>query len=96
MSDTTNAQGNGSAQSPAATEGGKPQGLEQLKKAARELAEKKKQLNDTSTTRAVSVEGFVEDALAPQLKTWLNKHLPRVVEEIVRKEVRRITNECGL
>lgn len=96
MSDATNAQANGGAKPAAATEGGKPQGLEQLKKAARELAEKKKELNDTSTTRAVSVEGFVEDALAPQLKTWLDEHLPRVVEEIVRKEVRRITNECGL
>jgi cell pole-organizing protein PopZ len=96
MSDATHAQSNGSATPGAAAEGEKSQGLEQLKKAARELAEKKRQLNDTSTTRAVSVEGFVEEALAPQLKTWLDEHLPRVVEEIVRKEVRRITNECGL
>ena len=74
----------------------KSQGLEQLKQAARELAEKKKLLDASKTKRAVSLEGFIEEAVSPQLKSWLDEHLPTVVEDIVRKEVRRIAKECGL
>jgi len=96
MSEATESEPNGEAKAPYRVMDDRAQGLEQLKQAARELAEKKKLLNATNTKRAVSLEGFVEDALSPQLKAWLDDHLATLVEEIVRKEVRRIASECGL
>lgn len=39
----------------------------------------------------VTVEQLASDLLRPMLKTWLDAHLPEIVERVVAKEVARIT-----
>lgn len=38
-----------------------------------------------------SVEEFVADLLRPELKAWLDAHLPEMVQAAVDAEVRRLT-----
>ena len=49
------------------------------------------QLNTIKQTPSISQQ--VEADLKPFLQDWLNKHLPDIVERIVREEVQRIINK---
>ncbi len=40
---------------------------------------------------AGALEAVVRDMLRPMLKDWLDQHLPGIVEELVSREVARIT-----
>jgi cell pole-organizing protein PopZ len=39
-----------------------------------------------------TLEGMVRDMLRPMLRDWLDANLPRMVEEMVQREITRITN----
>ncbi len=43
-----------------------------------------------------ALEGIVRDALRPLLQAWLDKHLPGIVERLVREEIARVVREAGL
>jgi uncharacterized protein len=38
----------------------------------------------------------VREMLRPILETWLDRHLPGIVERLVREEIARVTGEAGL
>ena len=37
---------------------------------------------------------MVRDALRPQLREWMDRNLPQIVERIVREEVQRMTRRA--
>ncbi|HEX9955440.1 MAG TPA: DUF2497 domain-containing protein [Allosphingosinicella sp.] len=39
------------------------------------------------------LEGVVREMLKPMLKDWLDRHLPEIVEELVTREIARITGK---
>lgn len=43
-----------------------------------------------------TLEDIVRDMLRPLLETWLNEHLPGIVERLVREEIARVVGEAGL
>ncbi|WOE75587.1 DUF2497 domain-containing protein [Alterisphingorhabdus coralli] len=42
-----------------------------------------------------SIEGMVRELLRPMLQQWLDDNLPTMVEELVAKEIARITGKRG-
>jgi cell pole-organizing protein PopZ len=49
-----------------------------------------RQKNETPTD-AGALEAVVRDMLRPVLKEWLDQHLPEIVEDLVTREIARIT-----
>lgn len=43
-----------------------------------------------------TLEDIVRDLLRPLLQTWLDEHLPTLVERLVREEIARVVGEAGL
>jgi uncharacterized protein len=43
-----------------------------------------------------TLEDIVRDMLRPLLQTWLDEHLPGVVERLVREEIARVVGDAGL
>jgi uncharacterized protein len=43
-----------------------------------------------------TLEEIVRELLRPLLQTWLDKHLPGIVERLVREEIGRVVGEAGL
>lgn len=43
-----------------------------------------------------TLEEIVRETLRPLLQSWLNEHLPGIVERLVREEIRRVVGEAGL
>jgi len=43
-----------------------------------------------------TLEDVVRDLLRPLLQTWLDEHLPGIVERLVREEISRVAGEAGL
>ena len=43
-----------------------------------------------------TLEQMVRDLLRPLLQTWLDEHLPGIVERLVREEITRVVGEAGL
>ena len=43
-----------------------------------------------------TLEDVVRDLLRPMLQTWLDEHLPAIVERLVRAEIARVVDEAGL
>jgi uncharacterized protein len=43
-----------------------------------------------------TLEDIVRDLLRPFLETWLNEHLPGIVERLVQEEIARVVGEAGL
>lgn len=41
-----------------------------------------------------TVEQFVEDIIRPTLKTWLDEHMPAIVERLVQKEIQKIARRA--
>ena len=53
-------------------------------------------LRERSETPAVDggpLEAVVREMLKPMLKDWLDRHLPEIVEELVTREIVRITGK---
>ena len=42
-----------------------------------------------------SLEGLVRDLLRPMLAEWLDRHLPEIVERLVKAEIARIAGKKG-
>ncbi|MGZ8999223.1 MAG: DUF2497 domain-containing protein [Allosphingosinicella sp.] len=42
-----------------------------------------------------SLEAVVREMLKPMLKNWLDEHLPEIVEDLVTREIARITGRAG-
>jgi len=49
--------------------------------------------NGPAFRSGVTVEDLMIEALRPMLKSWLDANLPRVVERIVEREVKKLTQE---
>jgi uncharacterized protein len=49
-------------------------------------------IGDASRT----LEDIVRDALLPLLRSWLDEHLPALVERLVREEIVRVAGKAGL
>jgi uncharacterized protein len=43
----------------------------------------------------LTLEDIVRDALRPLLQTWLDDHLPAIVERLVREEIARVAGAAG-
>jgi uncharacterized protein len=43
-----------------------------------------------------TLEDIVRDALRPFLRSWLDAHLPALVERLVREEIARVAGKAGL
>lgn len=43
-----------------------------------------------------TLEDIVRDLLRPLLQTWLDEHLPSIVERLVREEIARVVGDAGL
>jgi uncharacterized protein len=43
-----------------------------------------------------TLEEIVRDMLRPMLQSWLDEHLPSIVERLVREEIARVVGEAGL
>jgi uncharacterized protein len=43
-----------------------------------------------------TLEEIVRDLLRPFLQAWLDRHLPGIVERLVREEIARVAGEAGL
>ena len=41
-----------------------------------------------------TLEEVVRDALMPELKSWLDRHLPGLVERIVREEIKKMVRRA--
>ena len=39
---------------------------------------------------------MVRNMLRPMLQTWLDEHLPGIVEKLVREEIARVAGDAGL
>ncbi len=44
--------------------------------------------------RAVTLEEITKDVLKPMLQSWLDEHLPGLVERLVREEIQRIARDA--
>jgi cell pole-organizing protein PopZ len=42
-----------------------------------------------------TLEGLVREMLRPMLREWLDAHLPELVEQMVAREIARITSQAG-
>ena len=42
-----------------------------------------------------TLEGIVREMLRPMLQSWLDEHLPGIVERLVREEIARVVGESG-
>jgi uncharacterized protein len=43
-----------------------------------------------------TLEDIVRDALRPLLRSWLDDHLPAIIERLVREEIARVAGKAGL
>ncbi len=41
---------------------------------------------------SITIEDIVRDEIRPLLKSWLDSHLPSLVERVVRTEIERVIN----
>jgi cell pole-organizing protein PopZ len=45
--------------------------------------------------RGVTLDQLIQDMIRPMIKQWIDTHLPSLVEEMVAKEIKRITKHLG-
>jgi len=45
-----------------------------------------------SKSSALTIEDIVREEIRPLLKSWLDTHLPSLVERVVRSEIERVIN----
>ncbi len=58
--------------------------------AASQTRQAMQKLSDVKTTGLTLSQDQVESELRPLLKDWLDAYLPRIVEDVVTREVRRV------
>ena len=56
------------------------------------LAEMRRQGEIPAAAGEGPLEAVVREMLKPMLKDWLDQHLPEIVEELVTREIARITS----
>lgn len=65
--------------------------LQTLKEKAEEPPKPRPQVESPSFRSGSTVEDLVLEALRPMLKEWLDANLPAMVEDLVAREIRRIS-----
>ena len=56
-----------------------------------ELKKSLETLSTISSTKPTFLEATIAEAVRPLIKEWLAENLPDMVEDIVRKEIKRLT-----
>ena len=56
-----------------------------------ELKKSLETLSSISSTKPTFLEATIADTVRPLIKDWLAENLPDMVEDIVRKEIKRLT-----
>jgi uncharacterized protein len=56
------------------------------------INELKDVVNEKSSMGNIGIEDFMTNLVQPLLKDWIDSHLPSIVEKIVTKEIKKITN----
>ncbi len=51
----------------------------------------KKSFSSLADQRNVTLDQLIQDMIRPMIKQWIDTHLPSLVEEMVAKEIKRIT-----
>ena len=55
----------------------------------------KKGFSNLADQRNVTLDQLIQDMIRPMIKQWIDTHLPSMVEEMVAKEIKRITKHLG-
>ena len=55
----------------------------------------KKGFSNLADQRNVTLDQLIQDMIRPMIKQWIDTHLPSLVEEMVAKEIKRITKHLG-
>lgn len=66
--------------------------LMRLAQASKSIPKKTPSLADQ---RNVTLDQLIQDLIRPMIKQWIDTHLPSLVEEMVAKEIKRITKHLG-
>lgn len=66
--------------------------LTRLAQASKSVPKKPSSLADQ---RNVTLDQLIQDLIRPMIKQWIDTHLPSLVEEMVAKEIKRITKHLG-
>lgn len=66
--------------------------LSRLAQASKFVPKKPPSLADQ---RNVTLDQLIQDLIRPMIKQWIDTHLPSLVEEMVAKEIKRITKHLG-
>ena len=66
--------------------------LMRLAQASKTIPKKAPSLADQ---RNVTLDQLIQDLIRPMIKQWIDTHLPSLVEEMVAKEIKRITKHLG-
>jgi len=54
-----------------------------------------KKVPSLADQRNVTLDQLIQDLIRPMIKQWIDTHLPSLVEEMVAKEIKRITKHLG-
>ena len=55
----------------------------------------KKGFSSLADQRNVTLDQLIQDMIRPMIKQWIDTHLSSLVEEMVAKEIKRITKHLG-
>lgn len=55
----------------------------------------KKSFSSLADQRNVTLDQLIQDMIRPMIRQWIDTHLPSLVEEMVAKEIKRITKHLG-
>ena len=55
----------------------------------------KKSFSSLADQRNVTLDQLIQDMIRPMIKQWIDTHLPSLVEEMVAKEIKRITKHLS-
>jgi cell pole-organizing protein PopZ len=47
----------------------------------------------TPEAAAMTLDELMRSLLAPQIKAWLDAHMPEIVEKLAREEIKRLTGK---
>ena len=64
--------------------------LSRLAQASKTAAHKK--ASTLADQRDLTLDQLIQDMIRPMIKLWIDTHLPSLVEEMVAKEIKRITS----
>jgi cell pole-organizing protein PopZ len=66
---------------------------EETSEAFKDFADQAEKLNTESSKykNEKYIESFMVEMLKPEIRKWLNAHLPAIVKQLVEKEIKRLT-----